>query len=299
MAIDAVTASAEARRFRSPQAALSYGVGAARGGNISEAIPALEEAAAAGLLEGQYFLAEIYADNRGNFTDHRKSFSLFQRIVEEHAGSVEADEKPESTYLAKSLVALAGYWLRGLPEMNVRPTPERAAYYLDMAANLFGDEDAQFELAKLYLVGEGVPKDLRLGLHYLSTLSSTNRHAGAQAFLADLYWRGKFVEKDQLRAFALIMTAVENASPADELWIDGIFATIYCGVPSDVRKQSDSYVAEFKRRYTPRVQPDRNGSASLTASRVCENGDPVPMLRKAPTVYTRPGVGMLPTGDGR
>jgi hypothetical protein len=165
-----------------------------------------------------------------------------------------------------------------------------------MAANVFGSEDAQFELAKLHIVGEGVPQDIRLGLHSLSVLSSSYGHPGAQAFLADLYWRGKFVEKDPIRAFALIMTAVENAATADELWIDGIFAMIYCGVPNEVRRDS-GYVAEFKRRYTPRTLPDRDGTSGLSASRACDNGEPVPVLRKPTATDGRGAIGTLPTGN--
>ena len=79
------------------------------------------------------------------------------------------------------------------------------------AATFFNDEDAQFELAKLYLTGEGIAPDPAQALHYLSVLTTERKHPGAQAFLADLYWRGGPVRRDPLTALALIAVAVENA----------------------------------------------------------------------------------------
>ncbi len=84
---------------------------------------------------------------------------------------------------------------RGLPEIGLKPDPERAVFYLKNASTTFNDEDAQFELAKLQLKGEGIETNVPLGRHWLSILSQ-NGHAGAQAFFADLLWRGKHVEAD-------------------------------------------------------------------------------------------------------
>lgn len=267
---------AQAHRFRSPQDALAQGVGAYKGGYYEIAIPALEAAAAAGLIEAKYHLARIYADNRGAHTDHAKAYGLFLRITEDHA-DVDPDDQPEAEFFAKSLVAVAGYWLTGLPEIGVRINAQRAAEYLDNAASLYQDEDAQFELAKLYLLGEGVPKDERKGIHWLSTLTQAN-HAGAQAFLAELYWRGRYVPKDAATALALVETAVRNAPANERFWIEGVYQTIYCGAPPQVRRQADGLVADFKRRFAIRPQADDDGGLGLQASRTCSaTGERVPI----------------------
>ena len=272
-----IASEAEARRFRSAEDALAQGIGAFKGGYYEIAIPALEEAAAAGLIEAKFHLARIYADSRSAHTNHGKAYGLFLRITEEHL-DVDADDLPEAEFLAKSLVAVAGYWLRGLPDVGVRVNAQRAAEYLNSAASLFHDEDAQFELAKLYLLGEGVPKDIRLGIHWLSTLTQVN-HASAQAFLAELYWRGRYVEQDYARALALIETAVRNAPPHERFWIEGVYQTIYCGSPPHVRPQADGLVANFKRQFTARPPSEADRlELGLQASRTCSgSGERVPI----------------------
>ena len=108
------------------------------------------------------------------------------------------------------MTRIAGYLVNGLPEANLKANPKIAMEYLREAAQFFRDEDAQFELAKLYLRGEGIESDEAYAKHWLSVLSQKG-HAGAQAFLADLLWRGKYMRQDPVRALALISVAVANS----------------------------------------------------------------------------------------
>ena len=123
-----------------------------------------------------------------------------------------------SPFVAKAFIALAGYVRGGLKDIGVAPNPRRAANYLHHAAIFFGDKEAQFELAKLYLSGEGGNDDVRRGLHYLSALSEQS-YPAAQALLAELLWKGRFVKSDERRALALITMAAENA-PASRPHLD-------------------------------------------------------------------------------
>ena len=58
-----------------------------------------------------------------------------------------------------------------LPEIGLRSDPERTVFYLNNASTTFNDQDAQFELAKLQLKGEGIETNVPLGKHWLSVLS--------------------------------------------------------------------------------------------------------------------------------
>ena len=136
----------------------------------------------------------------------------------------------------------------GLPEIHLAENPRQAAEYFNHAATIFNDEDAQFELSKMQLSGQGVAVDIARGRHWLSVLSQEG-HAGAQAFLADLYWRGKFTPKDQVRALTLISVAVKNARPGDRIWIEDIYQNIYCGASQGVREQATGMVADWDDRY--------------------------------------------------
>ncbi len=270
--------SRDAMKFVSPEAALEHGLGAYRSGFHKLAEQALGYAAERGSLLGRYYLARLYADPSGPITSHARAYEYYRGIVEEHAARIDVDDDPRAKYVGKSLTALAGYVLRGLPEIGLKPNAERAAGYLQEAATFFRDQDAQFELAKLYLTGEGVEINHKQATSRLSTLAQAG-HAGAQAFLADLYWRARGgLPRDEGRALALITLAVENAPATDRIWIEDIYQSIYCGMSSGVRKQSEGLIASFRHRYAPRPGADPQDTIGLAPRpvRSCSDGTPLP-----------------------
>lgn len=270
----ALAAGSVTPTFKSSEEALKQGVSAFNGGYYEIAIPALQYAAADHEFLAQFYLAKIYADNTGAHTDHAKAYKLFQAIADEHA-EIDPDDDPRARYVGKSLTALAGYVRTGLKEIGLKPDPERAAEYLHNASVSFDDEDAQFELAKLQLKGEGVDEDIPRARHWLARLSQKG-HAGAQAFLADLLWRGLYMDKDQPRALALISVSVDNAPPTERLWIEDIYQNIYCGAGEGVRTQATGIVAEWGNRYGRKPEfRDRTGLGTLIAQpvRTCHNGE--------------------------
>lgn len=283
----------DALKFSSPEAALDHGLGAYRSGFHKLAEQALGYAADRGSLLGRYYLARLYADPSGPLTSHAKAYELYRGLVEEYAARIDVDDDPRATYVGKSLTSLAGYVLRGLPEIGLKPNPERAAGYLQEAATFFRDHDAQFELAKLYLTGEGVPADARKATHWLSTLSQGG-HAGAQAFLADLYWRGKAgLPRDEGRALALITLAVENAPANERIWIEDIYQSIYCGMAAGVRSQSEALIASYRQRYAPRPGTEPQDSIGLVIRpiRTCSDGTPLPASPREGRATSAPPVG--------
>ena len=108
-------------------------------------------------------------------------------------------------------------------------------------------------------------------MHYLSVLTEEG-HPGAQAFLADLFWRGRHVKKDERRALALITMAVENAPEHERIWIEDIYQNIFCGTSQGTRKQADGIVADVAEDVArPAAPSDRMGlgarwSRSATAA---------------------------------
>lgn len=272
--------AADAKKtFKSSSAALEQGLADYKRGDYAKALPALEFAASDDQLMAQFTLAQLYSDNAGTETDHAKAYMLYQTIADEHSDA-DPDDDNRAPYIAKALTALAGYLRVGIPEIGLKPDPERAADYLHHAALFFGDEDAQFELVKLKLKGEGVPADIASAKHWLAVLTQRG-HAGAQAFLADLYWRGKFMEQDKVRAFALITVAVEHAPPRERIWIEDVYQNIFCGAGEGIRKQATGMVADWRSRYGRKV--DDTGASRLgplvpSATRMCGNGDPLPLL---------------------
>jgi uncharacterized protein len=270
------TARAGTVAFSSAAEALKQGMSAYQGGYYEIAIPALEHAASENEFMANYYLARIYADSTSAYTDHAKAYMLLQKLVDEYA-EVDPDSDPRAFYVGRSLTALAGYVRTGLPDIRLSPDIDRAVEYLHHASVMFDDEDAQFELAKMQLKGEGVIANEHNAKHWLSVLTQKG-HAGAQAFLADLLWRGKFMEADQPRALALISVAKENAPGPERLWIEDIYQNIFCGAGSGVRKQASGIVAGWGDRYG-RKAADRDladlGQLPAGPVRTCKNGEPV------------------------
>jgi TPR repeat protein len=266
-------------RFASPQAALEQGLGAYRAGFYHLALPGLQYAADSGLFFGRYYLAQLYADSAAPMTNHGRAYQLYQGIVEQYSATIDVDDDERAPYVGRALTAVAGYIYRGLPEIALEPSAERAAQFYQEAATFFRDRDAQFELAKLYLKGDGVAEDRRTALQWLYGLTQVG-HSGAQAFLADLQWRGKFVKLDPPSAFALITVAVENAPPHERIWIEEIYQNIYCNVSPGARQEAKPLIASYRRLYAPRggTREDKSSDFGLTPARVCANGEPLPDL---------------------
>lgn len=262
--------------FTSPEVAYEHGRSALKAGHPEIAIPAFEFAAANDVFLAQFSLARLYADNALSFTNHARAFELYQDIVTEHA-DVDVDDDPRAPFVAKSMIALAGYYRIGVRDAGVGVDLEQAANLLRNAAKTFRDEDAQYEFAKILLTGEGLGANPREAVYWLRGLS-TRGHTGAQAFLADLYWRGQYVPKDPTQALALITLAAEYANLADRVWIEDKYQNIFCGAGEGVRRQAQGAVADWRSKYARSKDegPSRDGLEPIQprAVRTCSNGEP-------------------------
>jgi TPR repeat protein len=202
--------------------ALQRGLDAYQAGRPEAAIAALGEAASGSdptaRFVAQFYLARVHSEHVA-VADHTKAFALFRKLADENL-TVDPETSPRAPFVAKALIALATYVRAGLKEIGLAPNPRRAADYLHHAAVYFGDKDAQFELARTYLAADGPGSDdVKRGLHYLSVLAEAS-HPPAQAMLAELFWRGRHVKKDDRRALALATLAAENAPAPERIWIE-------------------------------------------------------------------------------
>jgi hypothetical protein len=284
-------------RYSSLEEAVKQGVNAYRGGFYELAIDPLEYGAARNDFLARYYLARIYSDNGSVHTDHARAYRLYQRLADEF-GDIDPDDDRRKIFIAKSLTALAGYLRMGLSEIGLKPDPVRAQEYLHHAATFFDDEDAQFQLAR-QIFERGLqrgksgrdPAGEKLATHWLAVLTTEKRHAGAQALLAYLMWRGEhqpLIAKDPQRAVALVTVAAENAPVADRIWIDDYYQEIYCAVVAGGRKSPDGMVASYRRQYGQHDNArlagrERSALGALQpeAQRACGNGEPLPPVRRA------------------
>jgi uncharacterized protein len=211
----------------SPFALFRLGFFAYKKGDKSEAVEAYKYAAEKGHPGAQWKLAHMYAEGDGVKEDDFHAYQIFEKIVHDGADPGTQDQ----SYVADALCALAGYVRKGIPNSPVVANPVMAReLYLQAAAN-FGDADAQYELGRMLLKGEGGDANAVQAARWLS-LASKKGNANAEALLGNiLFQAGKTV-----RGLAMLTVALQHAGTKDQDWI------------RDMHEQAFSVAGEADRR---------------------------------------------------
>lgn len=197
----------------SPWAVFQRGFDAYKSGHKEQAVEAYRYAAENGQIGATWKLARMYAEGDGVTRNDFEAFKFFNEIVDQEV----EPGSPEESYVSDALVALGGYLKTGIPG-SVEANPIAAQeYYMRAAAN-YRNADAQYEMGKMFLRGEGgVKVSVKQAGRWLQ-LAAAKGHAGAQATLGNLLFEsGKVV-----RGLAMMTAALERASPHDQPWIRGM-----------------------------------------------------------------------------
>ena len=97
---------------------------------------------------------------------------------------------PQATIVANAFVALGRYYLNGIPNSKIKADTDRAREMFSYAASYFGNADAQYELARLYLKTPDASRDdFRYGLRWLGLAARKGQHQ-AQAMLGQMLFNG-------------------------------------------------------------------------------------------------------------
>lgn len=195
----------------SPWAVFQFGFSAYKNGHKDQAVEAYKYAAENGQIGATWKLARMYAEGDGVTRDDYAAFKFFSEIVDQ---DVEPGS-PEESYVSDALVALGDYLRKGIPGTPVEENDVAAQeYYMRAAAN-YRNPNAQFEIGRMFLKGEGgVKASVKQAGRWLQ-LAAEKGHAGAQATLGNLLFQsGKIV-----RGLAMMTAALERAPAADQPWI--------------------------------------------------------------------------------
>ena len=197
-----------------PWAVFQFGFSAYKSGHKDQAAEAYRYAAENGQIGATWKLARMYATGDGVGRNDYEAFKFFSEIADQ---DVEAGS-PEESYVSDALVALGDYMKQGIPDSPVRANSVAAQeYYMRAAAN-YRNPNAQYEVGKMFLKGDGgVKASVRQAGRWFQ-LAAEKGHAGAQATLGNLLFQsGKVV-----RGLAMMTAALQRASPPDQLWIRGM-----------------------------------------------------------------------------
>jgi TPR repeat protein len=158
----------------------------------------------------------MYADGGGVARDDLRAFEYFSRIVNEHAD--DSPSAPQAQIVANAFVELGRYYLHGIPNSEIKADPARARDMFAYAASYFGNADAQYELARLYLkTSDASSDDFTQGVRWLGLAAQKGQHE-AQALLGQMLFNGDRLPRRAARGL-MWLTLARDSATADETWI--------------------------------------------------------------------------------
>ena len=221
---------AAARAPLTPVEAFRSGTQALRAGEKAKAVTSLQYAAEQGHALAQWKLGRMYAEGDGVERSDVRAFEYFRRIADAYAD--DSPGTPQARFVANAFVALGHYYLEGIPEA-VKADPARAHEMFSYAASYFGDPDAQYYLARLYLDGKGVPRDARQAARWLSLAANKGQHQ-AQALLGRMLFKGEHVQRQAARGL-MWLTLARDSATSDEVWIAELYDSAFKQASDDER----------------------------------------------------------------
>ena len=176
----------------------------------------LQYAAEGGHPVAQWKLGRMYADGDGVAQDDVRAFEYFSRIANAHAE--DSPSAPQAAIVANAFVALGRYYLNGIPNSKIKADNERAREMFSYAASYFGNADAQYDLARLYLKTPDASRDdFRYCARWLGLAAQKGQHQ-AQAMLGQMLFNGDRLPRQAARGLMWLTLARDGATP-DEAWI--------------------------------------------------------------------------------
>lgn len=291
-------ASDQEASFASPDNAFSVGRVAFLKRDYEKAMPALAFASKNGIMVADFFRAKIYSDSTSPMYNRAKAYFLLKDLTYNFS-DIDPVYDRRALIASQSMTLLARMVREGIPEINLAPDARIAVDYLSHAASFFQNKDAEFELARMRINGEGVEPSPTLAMHSISRLAREG-HAGASAMFADILWRGSrvfwagdpVIRRDRVSAYYYARIAVENAPYSERVWIEDTYQRIYCGVSASVRDVATERVASWRKfNATPQAQAeslDPIGRLLPSAERTCGDGEPVDFRSGSPPVMAAP-----------
>jgi TPR repeat protein len=215
----------------SPVDAFRSGTEALQTGERKRAVVSLQYAAEHGHGFALWQLGRMYAEGDGVARDDYRAFEYFQKFADTHAD--ENPAIPRARFVANAFVALGHYYLEGIPNTAVPQSPELARRMFAHAASYFGDSEAQYQLATLYLDGNGVTRDPKRAVPWL-VLAANKGHYKSQALLGRILFNGEHGIRQ--RASGLMWLTVACDGPgAKEAWITELRETAVKQASDDER----------------------------------------------------------------
>lgn len=225
-----------------PFQAFRTGTELLKSGDMDKALAELRYAAEQGHPLAQWKLGRMYAEGDGVKRDQLRAFQYFSRVASDHAEA--APWSQQARFVANAYVSLGYYYLTGIPNSPVRADAERAYGLFSYAASYFGDADAQYQLARLYLEGRGAPKDIRQGARWLGLAAQKGQYQ-AQALLGRMLFRGEGVPQQHARGLMWLTLGRDAAAGPEDGWIVQAYEDAFARATEEERSAAYGYLQDW------------------------------------------------------
>ncbi len=189
---------------------------------VNKAVPpaptsltALQYAAEGGHPVAQWKLGRMYASGEGVAKDNLRAFNYFSQIANAHAE--DSPSAPQAGIVANAFVEMGRYLLQGIPNSKIKADPARAREMFSYAASYFGNADAQYNLARMYIEGTGAPREARYGARWLGLAAQKGQYR-AQALLGQMLFNGENLPRQAARGL-MWLTLAKDSATVEDAWI--------------------------------------------------------------------------------
>ncbi|MBO9098717.1 MULTISPECIES: exopolysaccharide production regulator ExoR [unclassified Rhizobium] len=190
-----------------------FGFKAYKNGQKEEAVEAYKYAAEKGHTGSRWALANMYADGDGVAQDDFEAFKIYNEIAQQ---GVEPGSE-DTGFFINALLSLANYYKSGIPNTPVKTDLNQARQLYFQVASTFGIAEAQFQLAKMMLSGEGGTPNVQQAKKWLNQARKSG-HPGAMAVFGNIL----FQEGQSTRGLAFMTAALDKCKPKDCPWMEDL-----------------------------------------------------------------------------
>jgi TPR repeat protein len=178
-----------------------------------------------GYVKAELSLAWLYGTGLGTTRNELTSFQWYQKAAEQGDASAES--------------IVGDHYYQGL---YAPKDPAQALQWYRKAADQ-DDTRSQQRLAYIYLYGDPLTRDSRLGLTY--ALCAAGRNSAAASYVSDCYGRGVFVKADPVKAYAY---ALQSAALGPTELTPKLFAYYKSTLTPDQIEQAQHFQAWLQKR---------------------------------------------------
>jgi TPR repeat protein len=238
--------------FDAPRTAVRAGLETGRPGGLesesgASAVEVVRRAADRGETWALWRLGNAYAAGDGVPRDDLTAFEYFSQIVTSY--DEDSPSRRDRAIVSSAFVALGTYGLSGIENSKVRPDPAFALQMFRTAAANFGDANAQYRLARMYLEGVGIGKDSRQAARWLR-LAADKGHFQAQAQLGQMLFSGQESVKPH-RALGLMWLTLAREAAIDakkDQWVIDLYDKAMASANDEDRQVALAYLEDHLKR---------------------------------------------------